>query len=176
MPSRSCPEALCEHSVEILSRASLAAEPSMLSTSGLHPARTRQMLGNGALEHPAAGRLSSCAEMQAEGPALLSSVVFGSPGRTGCLERVGTGHSYPKQQQLSSRQTPILPQPDIRCWCLCKSRASAVLKPFQNSEGSRGSTASLQSMRCYQELISASPGQAINDREITGCGVVCCGM
>lgn len=147
MPSRSCPEALCEHSVEILSRASLAAEPSMLSTSGLHPARTRQMLGNGALEHPAAGRLSSCAEMQAEGPALLNSVVFGSPGRTGCLERVGTGHSYPKQQQLSSRQTPILPQPDIRCWCLCKSRASAVLKPFQNSEGSRGSTASLQSMR-----------------------------
>ena len=62
---------------------------------------------------PQAGLACSCAEMQAAVPALLNSVVFGSPGRAGSLEGagegVGTGHSHPKQQQPSCRQTPILP-------------------------------------------------------------------
>lgn len=51
--------------------------------------------------------------MQAACPALLNLAVFGPAGRAGCLggagEEVGTGHSHPKQQQPSSRQTPILP-------------------------------------------------------------------
>lgn len=81
--------------------------------------RPDKHLGVGIWSIPLQASLAcSCAEMQAVGPALLNSVVFGSPGGAGCFglagEGVGTGHSHPKQQQPSSRQTPILPRPATR--------------------------------------------------------------